>query len=209
MKKLLQALGVVFIVILLGAGGLLLYKGGGKPDKPQIQQTIKSDDGTKVTSEALGFYYKDILINGQVYRPSDGKGQMPAIIWCQSIDSGKPYCRELAAKGFVTYSFDFPSEDMTARVNQLKSVVKQVSGLRYVSGTRVFLLGAGSGCLTACNFTFDNPRDIKGLILFSPGFNPLEISRKASRYNGQILVVDVNRGMKASVQEIEDFVAGF
>ena len=205
MKKVLQVLGALFIVVLLGVGGLLLYKGGSKPDKPQVQQTIKSDDGTKVTSEAMGFYYKNTLLEGRVYRPSDGSGPMPAIVFCQSIDSGKPYARELAARGFVVYSFDFASEDSGVRVSQLKEVVKQVSGLRYVNSSKLFLIGAGSGSLTACNFTFDNPRAIKGLILFNPGFNPLEISRKAKSYSGQILVVDVNQGMKTTVQEILEY----
>ena len=209
MKKVLQVLGGLFVIVLLGAGGLLLYKGGEKKDKAEVQQTIKSDDGTKVMSEALGFYYRNTLLNGQVYRPAEDKGSMPAIVYCQSIDTGRPYCRELAAKGFVVYSFDFPSDDMTTRVNQLKSIVKQVSGLRYVNSSKVFLIGAGNGSLTACNFTFDNPSAIKGLILFNPGFNPLEISRKASRYYGQILVVDVNQGMKTTLQEILDYVDGF
>lgn len=209
MKKVLQVLGGIFIAVLLALGGLLLYKGGGKKDSPSIQQTIKSDDGVKVLSEPLGFYYKETLMNGQVYRPADASGHMPAIVWCQSVDSGKPYCRELASRGFVAYSFDFAEEDAKVRENQLKQVVRQVTGMRYVDRNKVFVLGAGPGCLTACNFIFNNPKAAKALILFSPGFNPLEISRQASRYGGQILVVDVNQGMKSTLKEIEEFVAEF
>ena len=66
--------------------------------------------------------------------------------------------------------------------------------------------GEANGCLTAATVAFDNAKKIKGLILVSPGFNPLEISRKAKRYNGTILVVDDAKGRKANLAEIEDFI---
>jgi alpha-beta hydrolase superfamily lysophospholipase len=75
-----------------------------------------------------------------------------------------------------------------------------------VDSDKVYLLGEGNGCVAACNAAFDNPKKIKGLILVSPGFNPLEISRKAKRYNGTILVVDDAQGREANLKEIRDFI---
>ena len=70
----------------------------------------------------------------------------------------------------------------------------------------MFLLGEANGCLTAATVAFENARKIKGLILVSPGFNPLEISRKAKKYPGTILVVDDALGRKANLEEIRDFI---
>ena len=71
---------------------------------------------------------------------------------------------------------------------------------------RIYLLGEANGCLTAATVAFDNAKRIKGLILVSPGFNPLEISRKAKRYRDTILVVDDAKGRKANIAEIKDFI---
>jgi len=187
-KVLLEILGAIFLLALIGGGFLLLYKGGGEG----VQNTVKTSSGVKVISEQMGFYYKDNLINGQVYRPidKDSTYRVPAVVYCQNVEYGKEWCRELAACGFVAYCFDFTSDDAKLRKNELKEVMKQISNLRYVKGGKVFLLGEGNGCRTACEFTFDNPGKLAGLMLLSPGFNPFEMSQKAKRYRGQILVVD-------------------
>jgi len=205
-KVLLEILGAVFLLALIGGGFLLLYKGGGE----KVQNTVKSNSGVRVITEQMGFYYKDNLISGQVYRPidKDSTYRVPAVVYCQSVEYGQEWCRELAACGFVAYAFNFTSDDAKLRQNELKEVMKQISNLRYVKPNKVFLLGEGNGCRTACEFTFDNPKKLAGLMLLSPGFNPLEMSRKAKRYNGQILVVDeAHLGHDKCVQEIAEHVS--
>lgn len=203
MKKLLQVLGALFVVILLGVGGFLFYKKG-----PENQQVEKADNGVKVASEPLGFYIKDRVINGQVYHidKDTTTALKPAVVYCQSMEFGAHWCREIAAQGVVAYCFDFTTDDLKTREKELKEVMKQVGGLRYVNSSKVYLLGEGNGCHTACNYTFDNAKKVAGLMLLSPGFNPLEISAKARRYKGQILVVDETAGHKAALAEIMEYI---
>lgn len=204
-RVLFQTLGIVFLLALIGGGVLLLYKGG-----DGVQNTVKSSEGVKVINEQMSFYLKDKLIRGVVYRPidKDSTYRVPAVVYCQSMEYGKRWCLELAGKGLVCYAFDFSSDDPKQRQKELKEVMKQIGNLRYVKSSKVYLLGEGNGCVTACNFTFDNPRKLAGLMLLSPGFNPLELSRKAKRYNGQILVVDEPQGHDKCVKEITEYISG-
>jgi len=208
MKKFLQVLGVVFLILIVGIAGLVLYKGkGGGPD---IREVLKSDQGVKVTAEALGFYYKNELINGQVFRPvlADSTGRLPAVVYCQNVEKGKAICRDIAANGFVVYSFDFTSDKERTRINEIGQVVKQVGGLRNVDSSKIYILGEGQGCMDACSYTFDNSRKVAGLILMSPGFNPLELSWKAKRFSKDILIVDSSLGIKSNVKEIVSYISG-
>ena len=173
------------------------------------RETVKvKETGTKVDVEELCFYGdKDVRVDGKVYRPADGLDEPhPAVIYCQDKAYGENWCRSLAGTGAVAYSFDFKGEGEKARVAELEAVLKGIRNLRHVDKDKVYLLGEANGCLTACTVAFDNPKRIKGLILVSPGFNPLEISRKAKRYNGTILVVDDAQGRSANLEEIRDFI---
>ena len=173
------------------------------------RETVKAKEtGVKLDVEELSFYgVKDSLLNGTVFRPSETLGEaLPAIIYCQDKSYGEGWCRSLAGTGAVAYCFDFKGNGEKARTKELETVLKGIRNLRYVDSDKVYLLGEANGCLTACNVAFDNPKKIKGLILVSPGFNPLEISRKAKRYNGTILVVDDAQGRKANLEEIKDFI---
>ena len=106
----------------------------------------------------------------------------------------------------MAYCFDFQGDGEKAREKDLETVLKGIRNLRHVDRDKVYLLGEANGCLTACTIAFENPKRIRGLILVSPGFNPLEISRKAKRYNGTVLIVDDAQGRKANLEEIRDFV---
>ena len=173
------------------------------------RETVKAKEtGLKLDVEELGFYgAKDSLVIGSVYRPSETLGEaLPAIIYCQDKSYGESWCRSLAGTGAVAYCFDFKGDGEKARVKDLEAVLKGIRNLRYVDPDKIYLLGEANGCLTACNVAFDNPKKIKGLILVSPGFNPLEISRKAKRYSGTVLVVDDAKGRKANLEEIKDYI---
>lgn len=173
------------------------------------RETVKaSETGAKVDVEQLCFYgSRDVRVNGTVYRPSgilDEK--LPAVIYCQDMAYGESWCRSLAGTGAVAYCFDFQGDGEKNRVQQLEAVLKGIRSNRFVDKDKVYLLGEANGCLTASTVTFSNPKKIKGLILVSPGFNPLEISRDAKRYAGTVLVVDDARGRAANLKEIEDFI---
>ena len=171
------------------------------------RETVKAA-GTKVDVEELAFYgSRDSRVTGKVYRPADMLDEKrPVVIYCQDTAYGDSWCRSLAGMGIVAYCFDFQGDGEKARTKELETALKGIRNLRHADRDRVFLLGEANGCLTAATVAFDHPGRIQGLILVSPGFNPLEISRKAKHYKGTVLVVDDALGRKANLQEIKDFV---
>lgn len=203
-KKVLTRLGVLGITggVLVGAGALGIHW-----VKKQNPQTAVSASGTKmkVITEPMGFYNGNEKIDGTVYRPQESGKNLPCIIYCQNTVHGDRWCRDLAARGFLTYSFDL-GDGEKQRVAAVKTAVKALREHRFTDKSKVFLLGEGNGCPTACTATFDQPDKTAGLILVSPGFNPLEISAKAKRYRKQILVVDSALGTSANIDEIVAYV---
>jgi len=172
------------------------------------RDTVKAEAGVKVDVEDMSFYGSGgEKVDGRVFRPAENlEKQFPAVIYCQSKEYGESWCRSLAGTGAVSYCFDFRGDGEKARVQELEAVLSGFRNLRYVDKDRIYLLGEANGCLTACTVTFDKAQKIKGLILVSPGFNPLEISRKAKRYKGTVLVVDDAQGRKANLEEIKGFL---
>lgn len=172
------------------------------------RDTVKAETGAKVDVEDLAFYGSgDEKVCGRVYRPADMLDEpRPAVIYCQSQGYGEDWCRSLAGAGAICYCFDFQGDGEKERLRELQTVLQGIRNLRQVNAGRVYLLGEGNGCLTAATLAFEKTKQIKGLILVSPGFNPLEISRKSKRYKGTILVVDDALGRKANLEEIAGFI---
>ena len=199
-------LGITAAIALIAAGVLGGCYWWVKSQAPR--ETVKAKEtGVKVDVEELAFYDGGQKISGTVYRPSETLDEpCPAIIYCQDKSFGDSWCRSLAGTGAVCFCFDFNGEGEKARVEELETVIRGIRDLRHTDKNRVFLLGEGNGCLTAATATFAKPKLVKGLILVSPGFNPLEISRKAKRYKGTILSVDDALGRKANLAEIGDFI---
>ena len=207
-------LGITAAIALIAAavlgGGYWWIKANGPRDTVKAPETK-----VKVDVEAMDFYGSGSRkVTGKVYRPSEvfastgssNELQLPAVIYCQDTAYGDSWCRSLAGMGAVCYSFDFQGEGERAREAELETALKGIRELRYVDKDKVYILGEGNGCPTASLTTFSNAKKVKGLILVSPGFNPLEISRKAKRYKGTILVVDDALGRKANLAEIKDFI---
>ena len=195
--------GIAVVVAALLGGGYWWMK------SQSPRETVKArETGVKGDVEELSFYgSRDLRVDGKVFRPSETLGErLPVIIYCQDKSYGESWCRSLAGTGAVAYCFDFKGDGEKARVKELETALKGILKLRHVDPDKVYLLGEANGCLTAATVAFDNARKIKGLILVSPGFNPLEISRKAKRYSGTILVVDDAKGRKANLAEIQDFI---
>ena len=195
--------GIALVAAALVGGGYWWVK------SQAPRETVKAKEtGVKVDVEELCFYGdRNIRVDGTVYRPSETLDQpLPAVIYCQDKSYGESWCRSLAGTGAVAYCFDFKGDGEKARVTELEAVLKGIRNLRHVDPSKVYLLGEANGCLTACTVAFDKSKQIKGLILVSPGFNPLEISRKAKRYKGTVLIVDDALGRKANLDEIKDFI---
>ena len=195
--------GIALVVAALAGGGYWWMKSQAPRDTVKAKET-----GLKLDVEQLSFYGdRDIKVDGTVYRPSETLDEaLPVIIYCQAKSYGESWCRSLAGTGIIAYCFDFQGDGEKARVKELEAVLKGIRNLRYADPDKIYLLGEANGCLTASTVAFDNPKKIKGLILVSPGFNPLEISRKAKRYTGTVLIVDDAQGRKANLQEIADFI---
>lgn len=195
--------GIAVVVAALLGGGYWWMK------TKSPRETVKArETGVMVDVEDLSFYgSRDLRVDGKVFRPSETLGEkLPAVIYCQDKSYGESWCRSLAGTGAVAYCFDFQGDGEKARSKELETVLKGILKLRHVDTDKVYFLGEANGCLTASTVAFDNPRKVKGLILVSPGFNPLEISRKAKRYDGTVLIVDDAQGRKANLKEIADFI---
>lgn len=202
MKKFLKSIGITAAVLAILGGIAYHFIHGLTPRK-----TITSYTGVEVEVEPMGFYRGDGKIYGRVYRPVlVDEGNRPAVIYCQSNEHGERWCKALAGKGFLCYSFDFAGDGEKARMEDLTAVLKGIRDQRHVDADRIFLLGESNGCMTASLTFFDHPKLASGLILVSPGFNPLEISRKARRFKGDILVVDGSQAMWNAATEIADYI---
>ena len=111
-----------------------------------------------------------------------------------------------AAIADLTALEEFAGDGEKARSEDLSAVLKGIRNQRHVDADRIYLLGESNGCMTASLTFFDHPKLAAGLILVSPGFNPLEISRKARRFRGDILVIDGSQAMWNAATEIAEYV---
>lgn len=193
-------LGIAVAVALLAGGVHFFVKSLGPRDTEKAPLAK-----VKVISEDMGFYVKSQKIEGRVYRLETLTEDAPAVIYCQSEEHGAVWCRELAALGYVAYCYDL-SDGEKARQKELQAIVDGIRELRFVNRRKVYLLGEAHGCLTASTFAFENTGKIAGLMLLSPGFNPLEISRKARRYSKPVLVLDASLPQSSLLQEISSYI---
>ena len=198
-------IGITAAIAMVAAAVLGIGYGWIRSHGPR--DTVKAESGSKVYVEDLCFYRKGTKITGKVYRPAQNlEKALPAVIYCQGMSYGDGWCRSIASAGTVCYAFDFEMEGERNRTAELETVLESIRELRYVDKGKVFLLGEGNGCPTAATVTFSHPRHVEGLILVSPGFNPLEINRKARKYKGSVLIVDDTLGRSANVSEILDYI---
>ena len=193
-------LGIVLALVLIG--GVAWYF----IDRavPQPRETVKVS-GQPLLIEALHFHYRNGSVEGRIFRPSGLENAAPTVVYCQNKAYGEHWCKALAAAGCVCYSFDL-GDGAKERQLRLKTVIQGLGDLKEVDKKKIYILGEGNGCPDATFFCFDHPQRCAGLMLVSPGFNPLEVSRKAKNYNKPILVLDGNRPQKSLEQEILDYI---
>ena len=190
-------IGVLLLVLL----GLRLWVRDSSPS-----ETVKTTAGTTIQANPLHFHKGKMDTEGTLYSPS-APAQPPytAIIYCQNRAYGARWCKELAGAGYLSYAFDM-TDGATQRSRQLRTVVEGIRGRKDTDRSKVYLLAEGNGCRAATLYAMDNPGSVAGLILISPGFNPLEISRKAKNYRHPVLVLDETRGQKELLEEIRQYV---
>ena len=202
MKKFLKGTLITAAVLAILGGVAYHFIHGLAP-----RTTVTSYTGVDVEVEPMSFYRGEGKVFGRVYRPVlEEAGNMPAIVYCQNMAYGERWCKALSGKGFLCYSFDFAGDGEKARSEDLSAVLKGIRNQRHVDADRIYLLGESNGCMTASLTFFDHPKLAAGLILVSPGFNPLEISRKARRFRGDILVIDGSQAMWNAATEIAEYV---
>ena len=203
-KKVLLHLGVIATVIaILAIAALILVKIVGNSNP---QTDVKAPvTGVKVVTEPMSFYDGGEKIEGMVYRLSTAEKGHPGVIYCQDTEYGDRWCREMAAKGYIAYSFEL-GEGEKERVSRVKKVIDKIRDNRFTDKKSVYLLAEGNGCPVACMAAFDNPDKLAGLILLSPGFNPFDVYRKAKRFRKPILVVDTSLGISKNVEEIASYI---
>ena len=200
-KRHVAALGITAgILMILGGIAYSLW-----PDSESPRQKMRSA-GERIFVENLSFYRTGNKVPGKVYRPAlDSLDRLPVVVYVQNMEHGEPWCKDIAGGGWIAYSFDFSSADEKRRNQELIAVIKGVKSLPYADKKRIYLLGEGAGCLSASQYAFSHPRETAGLMLISPGFNPLEISRLAKRYPRPILVMDASLGRAANLEEIRSY----
>ena len=131
-------------------------------------------------------------IYGKIYVPKSSEGKMPAVILSHSAnltaDSMNSYAIGFAERGYVAYAFDFCGgssksrsdgniEDMTlfTEVEDLKSVISEISSLEYVDADGIYLFGTSQGGVVTALTAEEAADSIKGEILLYPAFNIPEL----------------------------------
>ena len=131
----------------------------------------------------------DMRIFGVLYVP-EGAGadsQQPTVI-CSHIlggtyeNSGR-YAREMAARGYVAYAFDFCGGAVNSRSSgettessiktwaaDLSAVLDAIRALPEVDERNVFLLGQSQGGVASAMVAAERPDDVAGLVLLYPAF---------------------------------------
>ena len=204
LKKVLVRLAVIAsVAAILAIAGLVVVWYVGKTNP---QTSVKASvTKAKVVTEAMSFYAGDGKVEGMVYRPAEAEKNLTAVIYCQDTVHGDRWCREMAGLGCVAYCFDL-GDGEKERAARVKKVIEKIRDNRFADKKAVYLLAEGNGCPAACVAAFDNPDRVAGLILLSPGFNPLEVYRKAKRFRRPILVVDSSLGISKNVEEIASYI---
>lgn len=130
-------------------------------------------------------------ISGCEYRPDESNG-IPVILshgFLANQNRLKPYAKYLAKLGYVVFTYDFcggglmsKSEgkfcDMSLDTEKadLMSVMDYVSGLPYVDGSKLVLLGESQGGLVSCMVAAE--RQIDRLILLYPALSIPDDARR-------------------------------
>ena len=146
-------------------------------------------DNERITERELWVQRDDMRIFGVLYLPegADGSHPVPAVICSHKLGgthegSGK-YAREMAARGYVAYAFDFcgganesrssgktTDHSIKTEAADLTAVLDVVRALPEVDERNVFLFGQSQGGAVSAMVAAERPDDVAGLVLLYPAF---------------------------------------
>lgn len=126
-------------------------------------------------------------IYGVLYTPDNPGEKMPAVIFSHGFGGnyqvGEPYARELAARGFVVYCFDFcggspgsRSDGSTLEMSvfteeaDLEAVMENIQGLDCVDKENLFLIGTSQGGAVSAITGAHHKDEVRGMVLLYPAF---------------------------------------
>lgn len=129
----------------------------------------------------------------------DDPGPLPVIMWAGGDDVAvKLPLEELAAHGVASCVIEDAAPEATQALEELEAASDAVGRLSVIDNCRVFLAGAGHGCVVATLAATRHPHDVSGLVLLSPDFSAIgavDGSENASsiwgdmrRFHGPVLV---------------------
>jgi len=192
MKKLIASLVSAIILSILAFFGIR------QMNSLSPRQTEKSESGSKVAIEELSYLNGDAKVFGKLYRPAEAalKGtemsrrKFPTVVFCHGLgmncDYWHSWCRALAGKGIIAYTFDFQggamqncrsTSDMMHMTPEteredLAMVMQRLRKEKFVDKDSIYLVGHSLGGLVASQYASgDGKRLLKGLVLMAPAFN--------------------------------------
>ena len=136
-----------------------------------------------------------LTIRGREYRPAGEK--LPAVIISHGfMGTGSDiagYAQQLAQWGSAAYVYDFCGgstrstsdgrfQDMTVltELRDLEAVVEHVSGLPYIDGERLILMGCSQGGFVSALYAAAHPEQVERLVLFYPALCIPEDARRGN-----------------------------
>ena len=136
-----------------------------------------------------------LTIRGREYRPAGEK--LPAVIISHGfMGTGSDiagYAQQLAQWGSAAYVYDFCGgsirstsdgrfQDMTVltELRDLEAVVEYVSGLPYIDGERLILMGCSQGGFVSALYAAAHPEQVERLVLFYPALCIPEDARRGN-----------------------------
>ena len=146
-------------------------------------------ENERYTERELWVQRGDMRIYGVLFVPEGASGDapQPAVI-CSHIlggtheNSGR-YAREMAARGYVAYAFDFCGGAIESRSTgkttessikteaaDLNAVFDVIRALPEVDARNVFLFGQSQGGAVSAMVAAERPDDVAGLVLLYPAF---------------------------------------
>ena len=136
--------------------------------------------------EELWLRSGDKQVYGVMYRP-DGVKKAPLVIFSHGFNgthqSGEPYAKALASKGYAVYCFDFcggsvgsrsegSTKDMSifSEVEDLKAVLEGLKEKDYINPKRIILIGESQGGMVSALTGAELQKEVERLILIYPAF---------------------------------------
>ena len=150
---------------------------------------VMVSEGNRICERELWVQRGDMRIYGVLFVPEGASGDAPRpVVICSHIlggtheNSGR-YAREMAARGYVAYAFDFCGGAIESRSTgkttessikteaaDLNAVFDVIRALPEVDARNVFLFGQSQGGAVSAMVAAERPDDVAGLVLLYPAF---------------------------------------